>query len=31
MRFVERELRRGNQYEFIVMDPPAGGRDQGEK
>ena len=25
MRFVERELRRGNQYDLIVMDPPAWG------
>ncbi len=26
MRFVEREIRRGNHYEAIIMDPPSYGR-----
>ena len=26
MKFVEREIRRGNQYEAIIMDPPSYGR-----
>ena len=25
MKFVEREIRRGNQYEAIIMDPPSYG------
>ena len=26
MRFVEREIRRGNQYDAVIMDPPSYGR-----
>ena len=26
LKFVERELRRGNQYDAIIMDPPSYGR-----
>ncbi len=29
MKFVERELRRGNRYDAIVMDPPSYGRGPG--
>lgn len=29
MKFVEREIRRGNQYDGIVMDPPSYGRGPG--
>ncbi|MBE7049123.1 MAG: SAM-dependent methyltransferase [Ruminococcaceae bacterium] len=29
IKFVERELRRGNQYEGIIMDPPSYGRGPG--
>ena len=29
IKFVEREIRRGNQYEIIVMDPPSYGRGPG--
>ena len=26
MKFVEREIRRGNHYDAIIMDPPSYGR-----
>ena len=26
MKFVEREIRRGNKYDAIIMDPPSYGR-----
>ena len=26
MKFVEREIRRGNKYDGIIMDPPSYGR-----
>ena len=29
MRFVERELRRGNRYDAVIMDPPSYGRGPG--
>lgn len=29
IKFVERELRRGNQYDVIIMDPPSYGRGPG--
>ncbi|MCL2508517.1 MAG: class I SAM-dependent methyltransferase [Oscillospiraceae bacterium] len=29
MKFVERELRRGNRYDIIIMDPPSYGRGPG--
>ena len=29
MKFVEREIRRGNKYDGIIMDPPSYGRGPG--
>ena len=29
MKFVEREIRRGNKYDIIIMDPPSYGRGPG--
>ena len=29
MKFVEREIRRGNHYDAIIMDPPSYGRGPG--
>ena len=26
MKFVEREIRRGNRYDAVIMDPPSYGR-----
>jgi 23S rRNA (cytosine1962-C5)-methyltransferase len=31
VKFVKREIRRGNKYHGIIMDPPAYGVDQMEK
>ena len=31
VKFVQREQRRGNTYDGIIMDPPSYGRDQAEK
>ena len=31
VKFVEREIRRGNHYDGIIMDPPSYGRGQREK
>jgi len=30
MKFVEREIRRGNKYDAIILDPPAFGRGKGQ-
>ncbi len=29
MKFVQREIRRGNTYDIIIMDPPSYGRGPG--
>lgn len=31
VKFVEREIRRGNHYDGIIMDPPSYGRGPKEK